>query len=70
MQGEGTSILSWTVRFFNVMFDGNGLMEWYKTIFILSNRLQPSEIERMTLIDMKVYVMMYNDWIRRRQEQK
>lgn len=52
------------------MFDGNGLMEWYKTIFILSNRLQPSEIERMTLIDMKVYVMMYNDWIRRRQEQK
>ncbi len=52
------------------MFDGNGLMEWYKTIFILSNRLQPSEIERMTLIDMKVYVMMHNDWLRRRQEQK
>lgn len=50
------------------MFDSAALLEWYKNLFILSNRLQPSEIENMTFMDLKIYIMLFNDWVKRKNQ--
>jgi hypothetical protein len=45
------------------MVSSESLMEFYKTVFVLSDRLQPSEIDNMTMIDLKIFIMLYNSWV-------
>lgn len=45
------------------MFDNDGLMNYHKTVFMMSGRLSPSEIEMMVYVDFKIYLILYNAWI-------
>lgn len=45
------------------MYGNDELMSWYRTVFALSQRIQPSEIDEMPYVEFKIFVTLYNNWI-------
>lgn len=45
------------------MFDGVSLTNWHRTVFALSNRLTPADIDAMPYMDFKIFTMLFKNWV-------
>ena len=46
-----------------MIFSAEGLTDLYKTEFVMTDKVSPSEISNMPYLDFKVMIMLYNHWL-------
>lgn len=51
-----------------MIYSVEGLTDLYKTEFVMSEKLSPSEICNMPYLDFKVMIMLYNSWLEERRK--